>query len=84
MAFDRTNLSGNLGAGSNAPKFHTFKDSASTKAQVAAADYFLTAYQVLEAGDALLCNCSDGTIILIVTAATSTTVTTELLETTTV
>lgn len=83
MAFDRTNLSGNLGAGSNAPKLHTFKDTASTKVAVAAADYFLSAHQILEVGDALLCVCSDGTIILIVTAATSTTVTTELLETTT-
>lgn len=84
MAFDRTNLSGNVGAGSNAPKFRTFKDASSTKAQVAAADYFLDATDTLEAGDAILCGCSDGTIILIVTAATSATVTTELLETTTV
>lgn len=84
MAFDRTNLSGNIGAGSNAPKFYTFTDTASTKAQVAAADYFLSVYQSLEVGDALLCVCSDGTIILIVTASSSTTVTTELLETTTV
>ena len=83
MAFDRTNLSGNVGAGSNAPKFRTFKDASSTKAQVAAADYFLDATDTLEVGDAILCGCSDGTIILIVTAATSATVTTELLEVTT-
>lgn len=84
MAFDRTNLSGNIGAGSSAPKFFTFTDGSSTKAQVAAADYFLDVTDSLEVGDALLCVCSDGTIILIVTAATSATVTTELLETTTV
>ena len=84
MAFDRKNLSGNIGAGSNAPKFYTFKDTASTKAQVAAADYFLDLYQILEVGDVILSVCSDGTIINVVTASSSTTVTTELLETTTV
>ena len=84
MAFDITNLSGNIGAGSNAPKFFTFKDTSSTKLQVATADYFLNANTKLEVGDAILCNCSDGTIILIVTASSTTTVTTELLEVTTV
>ena len=83
MAFDRTKLSGNMGAGSDAPKLMTFKDTASTKALVAAADYFLGVYQILNVGDVIVCVCSDGTNINIVTASSSTTVTTELLETVT-
>lgn len=83
MAFSKANLSGNIGAGSGAGKFFKFKDTASTKAQVAAADYFLSIYDVLKVGDAIMCTCSDGSIILFVTASSSTTVTTELLETTT-
>ena len=40
MAFDRTYL-GNVGpTGSNAPTVYSFLDSASTKAEIAAADYF--------------------------------------------
>ena len=84
MAFDKKNFAGNLGAGSGSIKLFVFKDAASTKAQVAAADYFLDIYSVLNVGDGIVCNCSDGSIILFVTAATSATVTTELLETTTV
>ena len=84
MAFDRTYL-GNVGpTGSNAPTVHSFLDAASTKAQIAAADYFLGAYDALKVYDRIICTGSDGTIILVVTASSSTTVTTELLETTTV
>ena len=83
MAFDIKNLSGNIGVGSFAPTFFVFADTASTKVAVAAADYFLTAYKNLAVGDAILCRCSNGTMILIITASSSTTVTTELLETTT-
>ena len=84
MAFDRKNLSGMVGGGSNAPKLFTFKDTASTKAQVAAADYFLSVHDRLEAGDVILANCSDGTMFLPVTASSATTVTVEMLEITTV
>ena len=83
MAFDRKKLSGNMGAGSLAPKLLTFKDTASTKAQVATADYFLEVYQILNVGDAILANCSDGTMFVIVTASTDVTVTVEMLEITT-
>ena len=41
MAYTRTNVSGSIGGGSNAPKFFTFTDVATTKANIAAADYFL-------------------------------------------
>lgn len=80
MAFDKKNFSGNVGAGSASISLYVFKDTASTKAQVAAADYFLDLTNILSAGDGIVCNCSDGSIILFVTAATAATVTTELLE----
>ena len=76
MAFDRTKLSGNLGAGSNAPGVYTFRDDASTLAQIFAADYFLGVYQILEAGDIVFATGSDISGILEVTASSSTTVTT--------
>ena len=75
MAFDRTNLSGNLGAGSNAPKIFTFRDDASTIAQIATADYFLGVYSLLEAGDVIQATGSNGTTNVAVTASSSTTVT---------
>lgn len=83
MAFNRKQLSGNMGVGSLAPTLLTFKDTASTKAQVATADYFLEVNQILSAGDAILANCSDGTMFVIVTASTDVTVTVEMLEITT-
>lgn len=83
MAFSKKNFAGNIGGGSSSIKLFVHKDTASTKAQVAAADYFLSITDVLSVGDAIVCNCSDGSIILFVTAATSATVTTELLEVTT-
>ena len=76
MAFDRTKLSGNLGAGSNAPKVFTFVDSSSTVTQIDTDDYFLSAYEVFEAGDVIIATGSDGSKLLVVTAASSTTVTT--------
>ena len=75
MAFDRTNLSGNIGAGSDAPQVFSFRDDASTLAQIAAADYFLTAHSTLGAGDILVATGSDKSGILQVTASSSTTVT---------
>ncbi len=84
MAFSKKNFSGNIGAGSGAISLYVHKDTASTKVQVAAADYFLDITDVLSVGDGIVCGCSDGSIILFVTAATAATVTTELLETTTV
>lgn len=84
MAFDRTYL-GNVGpTASNAPTIWSFADTASTKAQIAAADYFLGAYDVLKVNDKILFTGSDGSMVLIVTASSSTTVTTEILEVTTV
>ena len=83
MAFDRKNLSGGIGAGSNAPKLYTFKDTASTKIEVATADYFLSMYEILDVGDVILANCSSGTMFVIVTASTNITVTVEMLEITT-
>ena len=77
MAFDKSNFSGNLGAGSGAVKLYVFKDSASTKAQIAAADYFLDIYSILGVGDGVFASGSDGAVLLAVTASSSTTVTTE-------
>lgn len=78
MAFDRDNLTNNgMGAGNAAPKLFSFVDSGSTKAQIATADYFLTAYDVFTANDVILAAGSDGVCVLAVTAASSTTVTTE-------
>ena len=75
MAFIRTDLSGNLGAGSNAPKLFTYKSTVDTKAQIVAADYFLSAYQILEEGDMIMLYGTDGGATVHVTAATSATVT---------
>lgn len=77
MAFDKTNFSGSIGAGSNAPKIYTFRDTATTKANIAAADYFLGLYTILDVGDGIFCQGSDGSVVLSVTASTSSTVTTE-------
>lgn len=77
MAYSRQNLSGSIGAGSNAPKLFTFSDSASTKAQIATADYFLGAYDILAVGDGIYAYGSDGAVLLSVTASTSATVTVE-------
>lgn len=75
MAFDRKKLSGNMGAGSLAPKVYTFKDDASTMVEIATADYFLDVYQILDVGDVINATGSDGTTNLAVTASSITTVT---------
>lgn len=77
MAFDKKNFSGNVGAGSGALKLFTFQDTGSTKAQIAAADYFLDIYDVLSVNDVIVAGGSDGSVVLAVTASSSTTVTTE-------
>ena len=84
MAFDRKQLSGNIGVGSNAPTMFSFRDTASNKAAVATADYFLPVTDNLEAGDTIYCHCSEGGMFVVVTAATAATVTVEMLEITTV
>lgn len=78
MALDRKNLSGNVGAGSNAAGLFTFRDTASTKAQIAASGYFNTVTDSVANGDFILANGSDGSVVLAVTSATgAATVTTE-------
>jgi hypothetical protein len=77
MAFNRKNLSSGIGAGSAAPLLYTFQDTASTKAQIAAADYFLEVYQHLAVNDIIIAGGSDGVVVLAVTASTSVTVTVE-------
>ncbi len=54
MAFDRTGLSGNIGAGSNAPKFFTYDGSADTKAAVIADSFFDEIADVLAVGDIII------------------------------
>jgi hypothetical protein len=78
MAFDSDNFYPiSAGAGAGTPKIISFVDTASTKAQIAAADYFLTKYQVLNVNDFIMAAGSDGCVVLAVTASTSATVTTE-------
>lgn len=77
MAFSKKNFSGGIGAGSGALKLYTFQDTASTKAQIAAADYFLDLYTILDVNDVIICGGSDGSVVLAVTASSSSTVTTE-------
>jgi len=77
MAYSRKNLGGNIGAGSNAPKLFTFKDTATTKANIAAADYFLDLNDILAVGDGIYALGSDGAVLLAVTAVSASTVTTE-------
>ena len=75
MAYDRKKLSGNMGVGSEAPKSLTYKDVDSTKAEIATADYFLDAYDVLAVGDTIYAYGSNGGVNLHVSASTSLTVT---------
>lgn len=78
MAYDRTKLSGNIGAGSDAAGLYTFRDTGSTKAQINTPGYFNDATDVVANGDFILANGSDGSVVLAVTSATgAATVTTE-------
>ena len=74
MAFDRTNFSGSMGGGSNSLKIFAHQDTASTKAQIATADYFLDLYGILAVNDVIIAGGSDGSVVLAVTASISTTV----------
>jgi len=77
MAFDRTKFSGSMGGGSASLKIFTHQDTASTKAQIATADYFLTLYQILNVNDVIIAGGSDRSFVIAVTASSSTTVTVE-------
>lgn len=77
MAFNKKNFGGNIGAGSGCPNIYSFGDTASTKAEIATADYFLDLYTILNVGDGIYCLGSDGAMLLAVTASSSTTVTVE-------
>lgn len=77
MAFDRTNLSGSIGGGSNAPKFFTFVDTGSSKATIDTDDYFLGLSDILTIGDGIYALGSDGAVLLAVTKVSSTEVDTE-------
>jgi hypothetical protein len=77
MAFDKKNFSGNVGAGSGSLSLYVFQDAASTKAAIATADYFLTLNPILKVNDVIIAGGSDGSVVLAVTASTSSTVTVE-------
>lgn len=77
MAYARTNLSGGIGGGSNAPKFYTFRDTGSTKAAMDVDDYFLDLNDILKVGDGIFATGSDGSVLFGVTAVSATTVTVE-------
>ena len=70
MAYSRTNLSGNLGAGSGSIGLFTYQDTASTKAQIATSGYFNDATDVLKLNDVIIAGGSDGSVVLAVTSAT--------------
>lgn len=59
MAFDRKNLSGNIGAGSNAPKFYTYNGEDNTKAEVIADSFFDGIAEILEVGSLITATTSD-------------------------
>ena len=75
MAFKREQLSGNMGVGSLAPTAFVYRDLGSTKAQIATADYFLEANQVLEVGDTIYAHGSNGGVNIHITASSAITVT---------
>lgn len=76
MAFNRKNLSGNVGAGSGGLQTYTFTDNDSTKAQIKAANYFLKIKDILKKNDTITCGGSDGVVILAVATSIDTSVTT--------
>lgn len=71
MAFKRTNLSGNLGAGSGAPKLFTHDGSADTKAAVIATSYFDDAADVLNVGDIIISTTTTVVVALYVVSITA-------------
>ena len=77
MAFNRKNFSGSIGGGSGSLKIFTHQDTASTKAAIATADYFLPLYQLLSVNDVIIAGGSDGSMVIAVTASSATTVTVE-------
>lgn len=78
MAFSSDNFYPiSAGAGAGTPKMISFVDAASTKAQIATADYFLTKYAVLNPNDFIFAAGSDGCVVLAVVLSTSATVTVE-------
>ena len=77
MAFNKKNFGGNIGAGSACPNLYSFADTASTKAGIAGADYFIDLYTILNVGDGIYCQGSDGAMLLSVLTSTSAGVTTE-------
>ena len=78
MAFSKDNFYPiSAGAGAGTPKIISFVDTGSTKAQIAAADYFLSVYALLNVNDFIMAAGSDGCVVLAVTASTSATVTVE-------
>ena len=59
MAFDRTLFSGNVSAGSSAPKVYTYKGSTNTKAEVIADSFFDSVAAQLAVDDAIIASTSD-------------------------
>ncbi len=53
MAFNRKNLGGNVGAGSDTAKLYVYR-TADSKATVVASGYFNTAKDVLKVGDIIM------------------------------
>jgi len=65
MAFDRTLFSGGIGAGSSAPKVHTYKGSTNTKAEVIADSFFDGIADRVEVDDLIYASTSDTAPVLL-------------------
>lgn len=63
---ERKNLSGNIGAGSNAPKFYTYNGTDNTKAEVIADSFFDDVADILEVGSLITATTSTVPVALYV------------------
>lgn len=63
MALDRNNFSGNVGAGSNAPKLYTYRSAADAINAIKADGYFNGLFKNLETGDVIIASGTTGTVM---------------------
>ena len=71
MAFDRTKLSGGIGAGSDAPKIYSYDGSADTKAAVIADSFFDGVADHLAVGDMIFATTTTVPVALYVVSITA-------------
>lgn len=71
MAFNRTKLSGNLGAGSSAPILFMYDGSADTKTAVIADSFFNDAAETLAVNDIIIASTTTTPVSLYVVSITA-------------